>query len=381
MVALSRVFRGWWMVLGLVVAGCTPAPVTPVIYLLDTPTVVASAPPMMSEEVALLVTDVPTETPMPTATATITPSPTAIPSVRLMAVGDVMLDRSIAWYVNRDGPGVVFGGVQDAISQADVLVVNLECAIGDVGEPQPKAYTFRAPPYTVEALVAAGVDVVSLANNHALDYGPLALAQTRQLLAERNIAAVGAGGNAAEARTPVVIERNGLRIVFVAYVDVPVEVGGFNTRVWTAGENSPGVAWLVIDEMVADIAAARQQADVVVALLHFGLEGRDQPWDGQIAAARAAIDAGASLVVGAHPHVLQPIEEYNGGLIVYSLGNFVFDGFTGAANESAILDVTLTAEGVVDYAFTPVVVVNGLPQVAAAADEQRILKQLEFATP
>lgn len=364
MVGLDRVFRGWWLVVGLVVAGCMPSPMTPVVYLLDTPTVVASAPPVMAEVEAVRATAVTTETPMPTATATITPSPTAIPSVRLMAVGDVMLDRSIAWHVSRDGPGVVFGGVQDVIAQADVFVVNLECAIGDVGEPQPKAYTFRAPPNTVEALVVAGVDVVSLANNHALDYGPLALAQTRLLLADQNIAAVGAGANAAEARAPVIVERNGLRIAFVAYVDVPVEVGGFNTRVWTAGENSPGVAWLVIDEMVADIAAARRQADVVVALLHFGLEGRDQPWERQIVAARAAIDAGVSLVVGAHPHVLQPIEEYNGGLIVYSLGNFVFDGFTGAANESAILDVTLTPAGVVGYNLLRVDVVTGLPQLA-----------------
>ena len=134
---------------------------------------------------------------------------------------------------------------------------------------------------------------------------------------------------------------------------VPVEGGGYDPRSWTATDEAPGVAWLDIPTMVAGIEAARREADLVVVLLHFGLEWQLEPGEAQREQARAAIDAGATLVVGAHPHVLQEVEAYGDGLIAYSLGNFVFDGFWDPANDSAILLVELTAAGVAAWEMVP----------------------------
>ncbi|MBI4769871.1 MAG: CapA family protein, partial [Chloroflexi bacterium] len=204
---------------------------------------------------------------------------------------------------------------------------------------------------------------------------------TFELLGARGIAAVGAGENAAAARAPLLLERNGLRLAFLAYVDVPVEYGGFDARDWIAGPASPGVAWAEPGEIAAGVQAARAGADVVIVLLHAGLEGRPQPSPNQQAAARAAIDAGAALVIGSHPHVLQGVERYGGGLIAYSLGNFVFDGFGFPENYSAILSITLTRAGVTAYDWLPVAIENGLPRPATPAEAQEALARVQPAAP
>ena len=279
----------------------------------------------------------------------------------LAAAGDVMLGRSVGVRLETEGADVAFAGVRDILEGAGITVANLESAVGVTGAPAPKAYTFRAPPVAVDALVLAGIDLVSLANNHSLDYGPGSLAETRALLAERGILSPGAGPNQAAAHAPAVIERQGLTIAFLAYVNVPVERGGFDPRIWTATDEAPGVAWLDIATMAEDIRAARTGADLVVVMLHFGLEWELAPSAAQREQARAAIDAGATLVIGSGPHVLQPLEPYGDGLIAYSLGNFVFDGFWDPANDSAILLVELTAAGVAAYELVAVTIVDGIP--------------------
>ncbi len=293
-----------------------------------------------------------------------------------MAVGDVMLARSIGDLILAQGPGAPFAGVADVLNQADVLTGNLECAITARGEPATKAYTFAAPPDAVRSLALAGFDTLALANNHAMDYGPEALVQAQALLAASGIQTVGAGPNSAAARSPMFIARNGLRLAFLAYVDVPVETRTkFDTRSWIATDNGAGVAWAIPEDIAADVANAKAQADAIVVWLHMGYEGRTEVTEAQRAAAHAAVDAGAALVLGAHPHVLQPIERYGAGLIVYSLGNFVFDGFDLPQNYSAILSATLTRAGVRDFDWTPVVVRNGLPQ-RATPDEAAIILDL-----
>ncbi len=312
------------------------------------------------------------------ATATPSPGPSATPvvyrlvvpavtrdlprSVTLAAVGDVMLARSVGDRIVADGPGVPFAGVAGILLGADIAVANLECAISGRGEPAAKGFTFRAPPAAADALGSGGIDVVSLANNHTFDYGPAALADTGAALEARGIAHAGAGASAAAARAPAVVTRNGLRIAFLSYVDVPVEWGGFDTRQWEATADTPGVAWLNVDHVEADVRAARAVAELVVVLMHFGFENEFAPSDAQRFQARAAIDAGAALVIGHHPHVLQPAEWYGSGLIVYSLGNFVFDGWDNPSNESAILLVDLTELGVASFLFVPVMIDGtGLP--------------------
>ena len=314
----------------------------------------------------------PTETPVPSATSTVTP----IPQVSLAAVGDLMLARTIGERVQAEGPQVIFAGVQPIFDMADILVGNLECAITERGQPQPKGYTFRAPLDAVHSLQLAGFDLLTLANNHAMDYGAEGLQDTQALLAQAGMAYTGTGSNEAEARAPVILVKNGLRMAFLGYVDVPVEVRGFDTRAWIATPSEPGVAWADPGNIATDVAAAKLQSDVVIVMLHSGYEGVVEPNTIQRQAARAAIDAGATLVIGAHPHVLQPVEWYNGGLIAYSLGNFVFDDFGLELNRTAILFVTLGKDGIQDYNWIPVIIDNGLPRLASGEDARIILEMV-----
>ena len=335
------------------------------------PSIATPTPTITPTPTATPATPVPT--PRPTAAATASPAPTATPTptpaparvrVLLAAVGDVMLGRSVGARLEREGAGAAFAAVRDILAGADVAIANLESPIATGGAPAPKAYAFRAPPAAAEALALAGIDLVSLANNHALDYGPAALAETRALLAERGIASIGAGPDRAAAHAPAAIARGGLTIAFLGYVTVPVEGGGFDPRVWAATDDAAGVAWLDIATMTAEVASAARGADLVVVMLHFGLEWQPRPSPAQREQARAAIDAGAALVVGSHPHVLQEVEAYGGGLIAYSLGNFVFDGFPDPANDSAILLVELGAGGVEGHELIPVRIIDGIPTLA-----------------
>lgn len=310
----------------------------------------------------------PTAPPAATARPANTPFPTATPEpaeVTLLATGDIMLDRSLRWRIEAHGPETIFAGeVGDLLRGADITIGNLECAISERGEPLPKSYTFRAPRAAVESLESAGFDLVSLANNHAMDYGPLALLDTTAELAAAGIVSVGAGPDIESAVAASVIERDGLRIAFVGLLDVPAEGPGFSRTAWEATASEPGVAWADPETVAAAVRAARLEADIVVVMLHFGVEYAPEPVIGQRALAEAAIDAGAELVIGSHPHVLQAVEEYGGGLIAYSLGNFVFDGFEGESNTTAILQVTLTTDGVAAWELIPAQVVDGIPVLA-----------------
>ena len=294
-----------------------------------------------------------------------------------MAVGDLMLARSVGDRLLAKGPGAVFGGVTATLSQADLRVANLECVISDQGVPQPKSYTFRAPPVAAQALALAGFNVVGLGNNHSLDYGTAALADMLGRLRESGIAYAGAGADAEAARAPAILDRNGVRIAFLSYVNVPVESRtAFDTRSWAAGIETPGVAWADPAAIAQDVAQARTLADVVVVLLHSGLEGSSLYTTLQQTLAHTAIDAGAALVLGSHSHVLQPVERYKGGLIAYSLGNFVFDGFLDPSNYTAIFSATLTPLGVTSYEWVPVVIDHGLPRLATPDEAALILPRV-----
>jgi poly-gamma-glutamate synthesis protein (capsule biosynthesis protein) len=213
------------------------------------------------------------------------------------------------------------------------------------------------------SLSMAGFDVLTLANNHAMDYGAVGLQDTLQILNQYSLQVVGAGNDSAAARAPVLIERNGMRVAFLGYVDVPVENGGFDTRTWIATRNTPGVAWAYPEQITADVTAAKQLADVVVVLLHSGYELNETIANNQRLEAHTAIDAGATLVIGAHPHILQRVEYYKNGLIAYSLGNFVFDDYEGVVNATVIFNAVLTPAGLQSWDYTPVLIEDGLPRL------------------
>jgi poly-gamma-glutamate synthesis protein (capsule biosynthesis protein) len=291
-----------------------------------------------------------------------TATPAASGRVTIAAVGDVMLARSLGRRILAGEGAAILADVATLLTGADIAVANLETAVSDIGAPQAKGYTFRSPPGAIDVLVGAGIDVAALANNHALDYGPEALLDTVARLSAAGIANAGAGANEAEARAPAVVERNGVRAAFLSYVDTQAE-GSYSQGTWDAGPGTAGVAWASVGELQAVVAAAAMQADVVVVLLHFGIEYATVPSEAQRVYARAAIDAGALLVLGSHAHVLQPLEEYGGGLIAFSLGNFVFDGFDGAANDTAILLVTIDEGAVIDWELVAARVIDGIPHL------------------
>ena len=265
--------------------------------------------------------------------------------VQVAAVGDINMDRALGAIVAGGRTDFPFSQVAPHLQSADIAVGNFECSLGNVGEPEDKSYAFRAPPEAAQSLADAGFDVITLANNHALDYGPEALMQGIDLLEEQAMSTIGAGITADAARAPAFLERNGLTIAFLGYVQVPVEGHPpyFDTQTWTATADKPGLAWAVPEEVAADVAAARIQSDVVIVVLHSGVEYVSAPSPEQMAAARAAIDAGAALVIGHHAHILQGVEFYNGGVIVYGLANFAFNII--GPPETAILQAWLDAGG------------------------------------
>lgn len=289
----------------------------------------------------------------------------ALPVIQMAAVGDIMLDRSLGYVIQeQNSPQYPFFNVAPILTAADITVGNLECALGDIGEPAPKRYTFQAPPEAVTALQLGGFDVISLANNHAMDYGPEALLQGISLLQQGNIAPIGAGANLAAARAPYLTQVNGLTMAFLGYVDVPIEASThFDTETWTATDTAPGLAWARPEWITEDVTAVRPAADLVVVVLHSGLEYIDEPGEEQMAAAKAAIDAGADIVIGHHAHILQGIEFYNGGVIVYGLGNFAFE--IDGNPSTAILNVWLDPNGVRQLELIPAIIqYGGQPRLA-----------------
>jgi poly-gamma-glutamate synthesis protein (capsule biosynthesis protein) len=298
-------------------------------------------------------------------------------AVHLAAVGDLMLDRALGYALRRGDTAYPFAPVAETLAAADLTVGNLECALGDVGTPAAKSYTFQAPPAAAPALALAGFDVLTLANNHAADYGTASLRQGIDLLRQAGVATVGAGANETAAHAPYIAEVKGLRLAFLGYVHVPVEVSGFDTATWTAQGNTPGLAWGDPARIRADVAAAAPQVDHVIVLLHSGYEYVDAPSPPQIAAARAAIDAGATLVIGHHAHVLQGIEFYRDGVIAYGLGNFAFE--IDGPPETAIFHAWLDGDGVREIRLQAAVVqFGGQPRLAEPWEAGPILRRVYY---
>jgi len=322
----------------------------------------------------------PSPQPSPTSTIPATRQPTLIPSptpesaptikesfdvdqkITLMAVGDIMLGRTIGEMIETLGPEAPFIYTAETLSSADITIGNLECPISSNGIPEQKNYAFRAPVGAGNSLALAGFDILSLANNHILDYGEVGLKDTLKALNDHQIHAVGAGLNASDAYAPLLLETDGLNIAVLAFTDIPKT--DYDYQAWEAGADKPGIAWAHLDKVEINVKAAKQQADVVIVLVHNGYEIVQTVSKHQQDFAHLAIDSGASLVIGSHPHVLQRIEDYNDGLIVYSMGNFVFDNFLFPPNYSAILKVELTPEGVASYELIDVIVsLDGVPQI------------------
>jgi len=351
----------WFSLLFLLLSSSACQPASGKDVEVSTPT---ALPPHSIEIKTAMPTLMPVQTftpeAIPTITATLQTTPTM--QVHLMAVGDIMLGRTVGDLILTSGADQPFVHVADLLNSADVTIGNLESPISLRGEPEDKAYTFRAPPESATSLSLAGFDLVNLANNHALDYGKAAFIDTLQALSDQNIVYTGAGMDEKSAQTPVFIERNGLRIAFLGYLDIPV--WKYDYTQWQATTDQPGVAWGFHYDIIGGVKKASAAADIVIVMMHFGNEYEAVVSQAQINTAHAAIDAGADLVIGSHPHVLQTIELYKDGLIAYSLGNFVFDQFYDAANKTAILSVHLSPNGIESYELIPVQIqTDGRPAI------------------
>lgn len=275
--------------------------------------------------------------------------------MKLAFVGDIMLD---------DGPGRAIAAGRDPLAAfapilaaADYRIGNLECPVATVGQPmESKIHNFRADPAALRVLQGR-FDALSVANNHSGDYGQAAFLETLEHVRAAGIASFGGGRNLAEAHRPLWIERKGLRIAVLAYNE-------FKPRSFEAGPHWPGIAWSEDSHVVADIRAARAAgADIVIPYMHWGWEREPQPTARQRQLARLMIDAGADAVVGGHPHVTQGTETYRGKPVIYSLGNFVFDGFTlPAAKRGWLLQMSVERGGVTGWSIVEAEIdADGIP--------------------
>ncbi|MDD5058463.1 MAG: CapA family protein [Sideroxydans sp.] len=251
--------------------------------------------------------------------------------VVVSAVGDMMLDGSSRSVLSEQGYDYPFARVRQYFSGSQIVFGNLEGPLTTRGAPeQDKTYVFRSPPDKVgNALKAAGFNVVTLANNHTLDFGADGLTETVATLDELGIRHVGAGNNLATARQPAQMLVNGLRIAILGYSMTLPE----NFYAW---KNRPGTAFAHEDQVREDIKLAREKADIVLVAFHWGQERSTKLREYQVSIGHAAIDAGADAVIGHHPHILQGIEKYKNGIILYSLGNFTFGTYSANSARSAI---------------------------------------------
>jgi poly-gamma-glutamate capsule biosynthesis protein CapA/YwtB (metallophosphatase superfamily) len=259
------------------------------------------------------------------------------PEIRILAVGDIMLDRGVEYMVKTQGGGswqFPFSESGDYLSKTDILFGNLESVISNSGYKTGGLYCFRAEPETLEGLTHAGFDVVSVANNHIFDYSRAAMEDSFKRLAQSGIKYVGGGFSEEEACSAIIEEREGTRIAFLGFTNL-------GAKSWKATPDRSGICWL--DESIKErVKKAKDLADVVIVSIHWGEEYQPEPNAEQKHFGHLAIEAGANLVIGHHPHVVQPIEEYQGAWIAYSLGNFVFDqGFSEETMQGLVLEVLI----------------------------------------
>lgn len=249
--------------------------------------------------------------------------------VVIQAVGDIMQGGRWERAVAQNGYFHAFEKIATELQAGDITLANLEAPLTARGrEFVDKKYRFRVHPSAVEGLKKAGITVVTLANNHSMDYGAEGLADTMATLKKSGVSFVGAGANLADARIPLIADVRGTRVAVLGYsLTLPSEF-------W-AGKDRPGTAPLLEKTVGKDIVDARKQADIVIVTVHWGEEGSTRLREYQPRLARMMIDSGADAVIGHHPHILQGVERYKRGIIFYSLGNFAF------AHKSRIADRTL----------------------------------------
>jgi poly-gamma-glutamate capsule biosynthesis protein CapA/YwtB (metallophosphatase superfamily) len=299
--------------------------------------------------------------PLRTASASPVPEVTTI-----AAVGDIMLGRRVGAR-HRADPGAPLKPLARRLAASEITVGNFESTLSTAGSPTQGGDSFAASPRVTSGLRAAGFDLLSLANNHVGDYGDRALRQTLASFARSKIDTVGAGRDLAQARRPVILERDGVRVGFVAVDSIGESPAATRAKAGTNRLNMPPrtgpLDRAALRRITSDIRALDKQVDVVIVLTHWGTQYTHRPEPSQRLAAQEFADAGADLVIGGHPHWVQGWEMAGSAVVVHSLGNFVFDmDFQTKTREGIFLEIVIWGDTVravepvpyvIDAAFTP----------------------------
>ena len=271
-----------------------------------------------------------------------TASTTQDQEASIIFVGDIMLSRGVAQKIKEHNDyNYPFLKIGDYLKSADFVFGNLETSLIKGREISSGEMVFRADPELADVLKSFGFAVVSLANNHTMNFGKAALENTLITLLKAGVEYAGAGSSALEAYNPGIIEKNGISFAFLAYTDSDVVPVSYFATATTAG-----VALMDINKMAEAVKLAKQRADLVIVSMHSGIEYKDYPNNRQTNFARAAVTAGADLVIGHHPHVVQTAEQYKGKYIFYSLGNFIFDQQWWKTKEGIALKIIFNKQGV-----------------------------------
>jgi poly-gamma-glutamate capsule biosynthesis protein CapA/YwtB (metallophosphatase superfamily) len=289
--------------------------------------------------------------------------------VSFCAVGDVLLDRGIRRIITAHDVDHPFAHIADFIDQFDIAFCNLECPVSARGKSTGKVYCFRADTGFFNGVKNAGFNLFSLANNHIIDWGETACLDTRNLIEKNNLWAFGAGKDQTAALNPCIVELNGLSFAFIGSVGKPLK-----DMIWP--HSRPGPAQASLAEICEGIIHIRQDVDFVVVSMHWGTEYEHMPRPHQIEWAHALIESGADLVIGHHPHVLQSIEIYKNRIILYSLGNFVFDQRKLYQRQTGIFSCIFKKGRIDSACFYPVLVNNFQPELARDQTYETIAQKI-----
>ena len=300
------------------------------------------------------------------------------PAVSIVSGGDTMGDRGVKTYLAAHGADAVFAGIAPTLRAADAAWVNLESPLTATSDPYPgKDVHFQGDPRLAAGLADAGIDVVNMANNHAVDQGQAGLLESIRRVNAAGVKVVGVGKDAAAARRPAIVRTSsGATIGFLGWTDI----------IWPGYEagSGPGVATARTDmsQVTGAIRRLKARVDYVVVCFHWGIEYTDMPIAAQVSEAHAAIDAGADLVIGHHPHVLQGVQLYKGHFIIYSLGDLVFDHYSLATGQTVLVSAVLSPHGVKVTLIPVYASSNGIPAIVTGAAGRAILLHMQqISTP
>jgi poly-gamma-glutamate capsule biosynthesis protein CapA/YwtB (metallophosphatase superfamily) len=297
------------------------------------------------------------------------------PFVTIGFSGDVMLGRLVSDKISLRGPSYVWGDMLGVVSRPDITLINLETTFTKSKSPLPKVFNFKAKLAHVKALQNAGVDVVTLANNHSFDFGVEGFEDTTRALEGAGIEYIGAGLDDMRARKPFITQKGGITIGFLAYTD--------NEPGWKADRNSPGTNYLQVGDIRAaldDIDQVRSKVDVLVVSLHWGPNMRQAPSGDFVEFAHRLIEGGVDIVHGHSAHLFQGVEVYNGGLIMYDTGDFIDDYQVDPLlrnDQSFFFEVQVTKNGVKKLVMTPVLISNMQVNGALGLEAKSIVSKME----